>query len=133
MTAKALQRLATAVKQRRAELGLAQGDLSGRGGPSIVTVGQIERGQIEKPQASTLSRLDKALRWAPGTAAAVLAGAKAPTVGPGNDDGSHVTHSRADDIPARVTDDELLAMIRQQRTQLDEIERRLRERSMGSA
>lgn len=74
MTEKRLQRLATAVRARRTALGLAQGDLSSRGGPGVVTVGKIEQGKIQQPQPSTLERLDRALRWQPGSAAGVLAG-----------------------------------------------------------
>lgn len=84
MTSDRLQRLADAVKTRRAELGLAQGDLAQHGGPSIVTVGQIERGQIERPQAVTLSRLDKALGWEKGSSARVLAGGEPTTAGNGS-------------------------------------------------
>lgn len=77
-----LARLAREVRSRRAELGLAQGDLSALGGPSIVTVGQIERGQITRPQASTLRRLDKALGWGDGRASRLLTGEtdEAPTM-----------------------------------------------------
>jgi transcriptional regulator with XRE-family HTH domain len=74
VTQTGLGRLATAIKARRAELGLAQGDLTARGGPSIVTVGQLERGQIERPQAVTLARLERALDWTAGSASRVLAG-----------------------------------------------------------
>lgn len=74
MTDGQLQRLAKAVKSRRAELGLAQGTLSARGGPGVVTVGKIERAEIQHPTASTLAGLDRSLRWSPGSAAAVLAG-----------------------------------------------------------
>lgn len=73
MTDQGPERLAKAVKARRTQLGLAQGDLGGRGGPGVVTVGQIERGQ-NRPQGLTLARLDRALEWEPGSAAEVLAG-----------------------------------------------------------
>lgn len=72
-----VDRLALAVRLRREELGLAQGDLSALGGPGVVTVGRIERGQIAKPQGLTLGKLDKALSWTHGSAAAVLAGGQA--------------------------------------------------------
>lgn len=73
-TAADLQRLASYIKARRADLGMAQGDLAERGGPSIVTVGQLERAQIARPQAATLKRLDDGLAWQRGSAARVLAG-----------------------------------------------------------
>lgn len=76
MTEKGRRALAEAIKNRRQELGLGQGDLGASGGPSIVTVGQLEREQIENPQPTTLKRLDTALRWEPGTAAEILAGRK---------------------------------------------------------
>jgi transcriptional regulator with XRE-family HTH domain len=66
--------LAEAVKQRRLELGLAQGELAGKGGPSLVTVREIEKGRMRSPQGLTLSRLDKALDWPSGTAARAARG-----------------------------------------------------------
>lgn len=78
MNKQALRRLAIAVKNRRAELGLAQGDLAARGGPSVVVVGQIEREQQANPQTLTLARLDRALEWETGSSASILAGG-APT------------------------------------------------------
>jgi transcriptional regulator with XRE-family HTH domain len=74
VTTNRLMRLADAVRERRAHLGLAQGELADRGGPSIVTVGQIERCQIARPQAATLRRLDDSLGWTRGSASRVLAG-----------------------------------------------------------
>lgn len=71
----ALERLATAVRERRGELGLRQGDLAARGGPGVVKVGQIERAEAIRAQTLTLSRLDAALDWPAGTAARILTGA----------------------------------------------------------
>lgn len=114
-TKRTWQRLGREVRARRAELGLAQGDLAARGGPSLVTVGQIERGQVE-PQAVTLARLETALAWERGSAARILAGgdptpvshtvqmglagagrlpavtqSATGTVGPARDDAEHVS------------------------------------------
>jgi transcriptional regulator with XRE-family HTH domain len=69
-----LRALANYVRARRVALNLNQGDLASRGGPGVVTVGKIERGEIAKPEVSTLRRLDTALQWEPGSAAAVLDG-----------------------------------------------------------
>ncbi|WIC88913.1 immunity repressor [Rhodococcus phage Shagrat] len=69
--------LATRIRERRQELGLAQ-DLRPFGGPSDETVRQWERGNItETPRAKTLIGLDKALRWKPGTSSCILAGGPA--------------------------------------------------------
>lgn len=69
-----LERLAQFIKERRQELGLDQGGLKSRGGPSIVTVGKLERADTPDPQPSTLDRLDVSLGWERGSSAAVLAG-----------------------------------------------------------
>lgn len=86
MSSDRLTRLADAIRDRRAELGLSQGDLADRGGPSIVTVGQLERAQIVRPQAATLKRVDVALNWTKGSSARVLAGGE-PTVTTENSEG----------------------------------------------
>lgn len=69
--------LADAVKSRRLQLGLSQGAISERGGPSIVTVRQIEKITGPPPSGLTLSGLDLALRWSSGSAQAILDGGKA--------------------------------------------------------
>lgn len=74
LRAERLHRLAVAVEARRQELGLTQGALGSHGGPGVVTVGKIERGEIRQPQPSTLSALDRSLRWTTGSAAGILAG-----------------------------------------------------------
>lgn len=66
------QRLAEAVKRRRTHLGLSQGALAFHGGPSVVTVGEIERAKAGNIQPLTLAGLDTALGWKPGTASAIL-------------------------------------------------------------
>ena len=82
MSRSPLQELAIAIRDRRAALGLAQGDLAQHGGPSLVTVGQLERGQIARPQPATLARIDAALKWGPGTSASILRGDARGTVEP---------------------------------------------------
>lgn len=84
-----LSRLAAEVRARRISLGLAQGDLAGRGGPGVVTVGKIERSEIANPEPSTLRKIDRALMWAEGSAAQVLAGGE-PTPIAGEQPGSGI-------------------------------------------
>lgn len=74
----ALLRLGSEVRKRREELGLTQDDVVERGGPSDKSQTRIERGQAPRPTATTLAKLDTALEWTRGSAAAVLAG-KSPT------------------------------------------------------
>lgn len=79
MADEGLARLANEVRARRKQLGLTQGALASRGGPGVVTVGKIERAEINAPDPSTLRGLDRALMWAPTSAAAVLTGGE-PTI-----------------------------------------------------
>lgn len=102
MTHGRLERLAEAVKNRREELGLTQGGLGSRGGPGVVTVGKIERAEIQQPQPATLAGLDRSLRWAQGSAAAVLAGQEPTPLQDGDVDPS------ASFIAAVEADDRLL-------------------------
>lgn len=108
MTKQGLRHLAATVKARRTELGLAQGDLSGRGGPSVVVVGQIERMQQANPQALTLARLDRALDWEAGSAAGALAGRDPKPIGSVRTQ-EHLTPSgggRVEQPSLRVVEDE---------------------------
>ena len=67
------ERLARYVRARREELGLSQGDVSARGGPSDTTLSKIEAGTGGLSRAS-VSKLDTALAWARGSARRVLDG-----------------------------------------------------------
>lgn len=80
MTKADRRRLAAAVVQRRLQLGLAQGDLKGRGGPGVVTVGNVERCTGPVPIPSTLAALDRGLDWPSGTAANIARGGAAPVI-----------------------------------------------------
>lgn len=71
------QALAEAVKARRLQLGRAQGDLAEFGGPSIVTVRQIEKATGPTPSGLTLAGLDRALHWLSGSARRILDGGAA--------------------------------------------------------
>lgn len=64
--------LAIAVKNRRAELRLAQLDLRDRGGPHVATVRNIEQGQKPVYRPMTLRQMDRALEWVGGSAQALL-------------------------------------------------------------
>lgn len=68
-----LFRLASAVRARREELDLTQDQVALAGGPSNTKLGQIENG-VGAVAAATLRKLDKGLRWKPGSAREVLAG-----------------------------------------------------------
>jgi hypothetical protein len=75
----ALQRLADAVRGRRNTLGLTQRDVVDAGGPAMSTLRQIEAAKSPGGVSrSTTSSLDRALRWAPGTAQAMLSGTAEP-------------------------------------------------------
>jgi hypothetical protein len=71
----AQSRLADAIRERRAALGLTQRDVVAAGGPALSTLRQIEAAKSPGGlgRGTTLG-LDRALRWPPGTAAALLAG-----------------------------------------------------------
>lgn len=73
----ARRRLGEAVRARREELGLAQRKLQVRGGPSVVTVGNVEKATGDEPSRLTLAGLDRALDWKSGSAALLLAGGDA--------------------------------------------------------
>lgn len=72
------QDLADAVAARRTELGLPW-DLTRFGGPSEMTVRNIQAGHGEKMRSTTFERLDLALAWAPSSARRVLASGRQPT------------------------------------------------------
>lgn len=67
-------RFGNLIVQRRGELGLTQGDVHAAGGPSDLTLRKLERAETVRPDAATLSKLDKALRWAPGSASRAFQG-----------------------------------------------------------
>jgi len=117
------------VAHRRAELGLAQNALQQAGGPSGVTVRDIEAGRVVKPSRITLAKLDRALRWKAGSAIRSLSGGDPTplpreTVGPGADAAAFVATGSGGD--AGLTDDEVLALIRENRRLADELERRIK-------
>ncbi len=69
-------RLAEAIRARRSALGLTQRDVVAAGGPALSTLRQIEAAKSPGGLSrETTLGLDRSLRWTPGTAAKVLAGA----------------------------------------------------------
>lgn len=70
-------RLAAAVRARRQAQGWSQRQVAEAGALGLPTVVGVERGRTA-PRPFTCARLDAGLGWAPGTAAAVLAGTAEP-------------------------------------------------------
>lgn len=70
----ALKRFGMTVRGRRLALGLTQDQVTAAGGPSDKRQTKIENGTPPAPSVTTLAKLDKALRWEPGSAAAALNG-----------------------------------------------------------
>lgn len=66
------QDLAAAVRARRSEMGMSQVAIGAAGGPSHQTVRNIEQGTLPRRGRLTLGALDRALRWEPGSALALL-------------------------------------------------------------
>ncbi len=119
--------LARAVKTRRLQLGLAQGDLAGQGGPGIVTVRDIEKGKMRRPRDLTLAALDRALRWEHGSAEAVVRGGQARPL-PDEAARSEAADSVATGSGGQggMDDDEVLALVETARRLADELEKRVR-------
>lgn len=83
---------------------------------------------VRTPQNRTRAKIEKAVGWAEGTLGEIARGLAMPSVVPVAQDEPHVADVGPDPQPAGITDDELLAIIQRQRAELDEVERRLRER-----
>lgn len=74
--------LAKAVRARRADLQLSQGAVTAAGGPSDLVISRIENNEEPRPRLDTLRKLDRGLRWQPGTSEAHLAGSPMPEPSP---------------------------------------------------
>lgn len=74
MTEDAATRLGRLIRERRKSLNLTQADIQAAGGPSTATLRLIEGGKHTDFRPSTSQPLEKALHWAPGSIAAILAG-----------------------------------------------------------
>lgn len=70
--------LARAVRQRRTDLGLSQGAVAARGGPSDFVISRIENNEEPRPRADTLRKLDAGLDWDPGTSHTLVFGETQP-------------------------------------------------------
>ena len=68
-----LERLNFFVAQRLATLRMTRGDLARRGGPNRSTLSKAISG-ARTMSTATLTRIDVALGWAPGSSAAILQG-----------------------------------------------------------
>lgn len=69
-----MARFGAIVNKRRRELGLSLDDVAARGGPSQVTVSNIEQGSTNRPHFATFTKLDEVLRWQTGSAARAFDG-----------------------------------------------------------
>jgi hypothetical protein len=68
------ERLARAVKTRRAALKLRQQDLSERGGPSKATLYNIENAVVDTFSPPTIQMLEVSLDWAHGSVQSIVTG-----------------------------------------------------------
>lgn len=74
MSSPSAERLAEAVKARRAQLGLNQLDIAARGGPSNSKMTEIEGARDDTLTPATARKLDEGLRWESGSARTVWDG-----------------------------------------------------------
>lgn len=74
MTEDAATRLGRLIRERRKALNLTQAEVQAAGGPSTATLRLIEGGKHTDFRPSTSQPLEKALHWAPGSIASILAG-----------------------------------------------------------
>lgn len=84
--------LAAAVTARREQLGYTKTQLATLAGVGLRSVHLVEDGAATQPREATLAGLERALRWAPGSAVQVLAGGE-PTL---------VAVALGADVPAEV-------------------------------
>lgn len=68
------QLLAAAVTARRDQLGYSPRQLAALAGISLHTLRAVEGAKSDEPQDTTLTGLERALRWTPGSAVRVLTG-----------------------------------------------------------
>jgi transcriptional regulator with XRE-family HTH domain len=74
------ERLGVAVRDRRTALGMTQGEVSDRGGPSVETLRAIENNRAGRLSARMRRALERVLEWESGSVDAVIAGGVATTV-----------------------------------------------------
>lgn len=79
------QRLGERVRARRHEMGWTQLDVVTQGGPSIDRIQAIEAARVTRYSSRTLAKLERGLRWEPGSVKAIVEDGGEPTpeeVGP---------------------------------------------------
>src|SRR3954469_13731093 len=86
------------VKARRLYLGYSQADLQRYGGPSLVTVRDIERGRQASVRDLTLAGLDRALKWESGSAARVTQGGRPTPLPESSDESQETPHAPMTDV-----------------------------------
>lgn len=123
-----LKNLAKHVKARRAEMDWTQLDVGSQGGPSNTTLTQVEAAKPPAPTRATRDKLDKGLRWKPGSAKAVLAGGDpvpldSDDVGAVVQDPGYVS-APGDRQPGGATLDDVLAAIERMEADIEELKRR---------
>lgn len=72
------RKLGDAVRERRSQLRMTQGDVMAKGGPSQATIRHIESGEQQTYRRATLLDLEAALDWPMGTVDAILDGREPP-------------------------------------------------------
>ena len=68
------ERLARRVSARMRELQLGAHDIQARGGPSIAVVSHIRNARSTNYRPSTITELERALEWAPGSVRRIVTG-----------------------------------------------------------
>ncbi len=119
-------RLGREVKQARRDAGHRHlADWAIEVGVSSKTLGQLEAGRPVSD--STVDAVEQALvraeAWPRGRAQQILDG----SVGRHSQD-AYVAHSRPDDVPSRVSDEEVLAVIDRMAAELETLKKRLQRR-----
>jgi transcriptional regulator with XRE-family HTH domain len=142
-----VERLGEYIAAARTRLRLTQQQLAEQLDVSVKTVNNLEKGRTGPPRPGTRSRLEDTLGWTTGSVRALLAGGE-PTVteqnprpegemdrgsvGSRQQDVEYVAHRHPNDPPTGgLSDEEVLALIRENRRLADELERRIRGGSAG--
>lgn len=142
------ERLGRSIAARRGAMRCTQTELAEAAEVTVKTINNLENGRARGMRATTRSSLEVALGWTEGSIMRVLYGGDASPSGGGlrpwpdpsqvvggeAHDGSHVADRGPDDRSPGISDTELLDEIRRVRAEVDErfddLERRLRDRSV---
>lgn len=98
----ALQRLATLVTQRRADLKMAKIDVARAAEIQINTYSKVEDGKSVRPV--TYGKIEAVLGWARGSCIDILRGAAAATLVEGSESGAAISPIRSGDLADDVGD-----------------------------